>query len=645
MAEEGEDEFLHDSSSLAWVNSLLRALWPKANVALIHFVHEELTPKLQAALPGPLKSVYFSRFSLGDGVPDLGPIDVTRVSESHVQIELGIRYKSFTNVQLASGAGISFGIRELSLSGRLCVALKPLLQACPIVGGVSVYFASQPRVDLEFSGMSAVAQFPGLAKTVQRTVDSLLGNLVLPNFKFFPITSDERVVNITDASAQEPIGILKVQVLGARNLAGANWRMGSVESFTSDPYCIMRLGSTTSRTSTVQGTTNPKWPSAEPAAYFVVYHREQEFHLDVFDEDRGLLQRNFVGLLGRIRGMSVRDLLQRTEGSVCCVVLDTSQVKSGLLHVDDPVNKGLPSEIDLCIEWRELVPRVQVQDMKPHDVAIGLLLVELHAGTGFPEEACDGRRSLRWRCWLDSEEDPPTCSSAGKLLSEEPDFHLPLAQCLYHTVDQLSNRGVPNAEIAEIVDASEAVVSQYLAAKSDFLAKLAERRMARGEERCVELSWHEKLPILVRRRLDASVIISLVDGDDKAVGMLDPIPLHSLLSGDGVTAKETFRLSRDEKVPSPGGAGSRLSAWLFPYCSKPVLARGRYHAVGMSISFCFRALGGARDSKLPAKQATSCPSSNRVRQERRPLEQSNAHLSHKAPQPSERSVRFQSAHQ
>merc|ERR1712217_680451 len=28
----------------------------------------------------------------------------------------------------------------------------------------------------------------------------------------------------------------------------------------------------------------------------------------------------------------------------------------------------------------------------------------------------------------------------------------------------------------------------------------------------------------------------------------------------------------------------RLSSWLFPYCSKPVLARGRYHAVRMDVS-------------------------------------------------------------
>ena len=70
------------------------------------------------------------------------------------------------------------------------------------------------------------------------------------------------------------------------------------------------------------------------------------------DNDQGFLQRNFVGLLGRLR-VTVSQLLSMRENQsgrgagaekVCRYKLDTSEVKTGLLHVDDPVNTGIPSE-------------------------------------------------------------------------------------------------------------------------------------------------------------------------------------------------------------------------------------------------------------------------------------------------------------
>ena len=122
---------------------------------------------------------------------------------------------------------------------------------------------------------------------------------------------------------------------------GANWKMGAVRHFTSNPYCLLRLGGTSFRSSTVKNSTNPDWPLSD-AAYFIVHNREQELQVDVMDNDEGFLQRNFVGLLGRLR-LTVSQLLSGAE-TVKRYKLDTSEVKSGLLHVDDPVNTGIPSE-------------------------------------------------------------------------------------------------------------------------------------------------------------------------------------------------------------------------------------------------------------------------------------------------------------
>jgi Ca2+-dependent lipid-binding protein len=51
--------------------------------------------------------------------------------------------------------------------------------------------------------------------------------------------------------------------------------MGADRNFPSNPYCVLRLGGTSIKTSTVKNSTNPDWPD-EDAAYFIVHNREQE---------------------------------------------------------------------------------------------------------------------------------------------------------------------------------------------------------------------------------------------------------------------------------------------------------------------------------------------------------------------------------
>ena len=70
------------------------------------------------------------------------------------------------------------------------------------------------------------------------------------------------------------------------------------------------------------------------------------------DEEQSFF-RNFVGLLGLVR-LKVTQLSGLSRHK-----LDVSQVKSGLLHVDDPVNTGVPSEVELeCLGWKWEGPNI-----------------------------------------------------------------------------------------------------------------------------------------------------------------------------------------------------------------------------------------------------------------------------------------------
>ncbi|CAK9022560.1 Extended synaptotagmin-2-A (E-Syt2-A) [Durusdinium trenchii] len=591
-----DDEEGCETSSLIWVNSLLKGLWPNAATALENFIKNELTSKLRDGTPF---SLHFARFSLGNGVPSFGPIEVRRHSESHVLLELETRYSSAVDILLTAGStgSLSLGVKRLDFFGKLCLELKPLLDTWPIVGAVIIYFAAQPKLELQFSGI-VDAPMPGLAKRVQAAVDGLFSTLVLPNFKCIQVTSDERMLSLA-ACTREPIGVLKVHVCRGINLAGANWKMGAVRSFTSNPYCVVRLGGTSLCTSTVRNTTNPDWPETD-TAYFIVHNREQEVQVDVMDNDQGFFQRNFVGLLGRLR-VSVSQLLSMRDAAkekVCRYKLDTSQVKSGLLHVDDPVNTGVPSEIDLKYKWLEFAP-ASVSDRadrnhpyETHAEPHGVALVELHFGTGFPEEAA--MKGLRWKCWIQEAGAAAAAavySSSGKS-PEHPDFQTSLPDCLHHAIDRLNALSVDAAEIAAIIEADQAEVEHYLMAKSKHVESEAQRKLEHGEVQCMELSWYETLAVLVSEP-DTSVIhLSLVNARGEVMGHLEPLRALDVMSGtlkEELTCKLT--LEQSHAKPSLSSHVSNFSSWIFPTCTP--ISKGRFQAVQMHFAARYLALAGA----------------------------------------------------
>jgi hypothetical protein len=614
-----------DVGTLSWVNVLLGSIWPKANMALMKYVHDQLTPRLRETLPGPFRGLRFARFTLGKNVPEFGPIEVRRISETHVQVELHMRYFSDVDILIETGtAGISFGVNHLAFVGRLCIALKPLLSTSPVIGGVHVFFASPPHVELKFAGLAlAVSEVPGIESKILGVVEDFFRNsMVLPNMRSFHFTKDEGIMDLTEAASHPPVGVLRVRVVRANNLAGANWQMGMVERFTSDPYCQLRLGKSSARTSTIRGSCDPVWPPTDPSAYFVVYHQEQELEISVCQDDQnGFLRGNFnVGSLGRIPATSVHALLHHHDGgdgktpSNVRIELNTSQVNRGMLHVDDPVNTGVPSYLEIELEWFDLpssaseadlskgVQQLQASALGQHfspllggllrfdslllDSAkealagpVAVVLVELHGASGVPEDAALQKRSLRWQCKLEDHE--PVRSKPGEYSNEDPcSSGLPIHQKLFYVIDRLSEHDMPVPEIASVCDTDQSLIQEYLTRRREFQLE-KDARLRETEEHCIDCKWHETLALVVRRPAESCVQIELVEGDGKVVGFLDPVPLQQVLHDGGVFARSWQKLSPAERADAKPGF---FAAWLLP-CSKPqVASRARYRNLSMQIS-------------------------------------------------------------
>eukprot|EP00434_Breviolum_minutum_P038802 symbB.v1.2.034431.t3/scaffold4443.1/size39582/1 len=323
-----------------------RAMKPSVARALTEFVNQDLTPR--------------------QGTSDS--------LASHLVLDM--QYFSNVDVSVDTGNGLYFGMRHLKCNGKICISLQPLMQQFPIAGAVQIFFPFVPEVDIEFTGLAALGHFPGIEQTIRDSVkDWLRSHFVLPRIKAlsrdkarlcgcfaksWQAMTFSSEVDTIKAVARRPIGVLHAKVLRANNLAGVNCHAFEQGSFTSHPYCILSLGDSSARTSTVRDTTFPKWPEDEEGGYLVVHHREQHLQVEVQAEASGsLFSHNFTGFLGSIAcrvGQLRRWPVQDESGKrTSTLTLDTLRVNRELLHVDDPVSRGVPSTLDLEVQWYDIV--------------------------------------------------------------------------------------------------------------------------------------------------------------------------------------------------------------------------------------------------------------------------------------------------
>eukprot|EP00435_Cladocopium_sp_Y103_P061287 s679_g22.t7 len=540
-------ESFADLDSLSWLNVLLshagkfkRKLWHFSEAWTLDLA----TPcRLQSSLPSFFRNIRFSRFTLGSKSPELGPVQVMHAKDK-VDIVLDMQYLSNVDVSIDTGNGVGFGMRHLNCNGKICISLQPIMQQFPITGAAQIFFPFVPeavsevspdkscrlglwQLDIEFTGLAALGHFPGIEKTMRDAVkDWLKSHFVLPRSKAVMFSKE---VDPIKALSRRPMGVLRAKVLRARNLAGVNCHAFEEGSFTSHPYCILSLGDSSARTSTVRDTTFPDWPVDESGGYFLVHHREQRLQVEVQAEASGsLFSHNFTGFLGSVScriGHLRRWSIQDGSGIRCSTLnLNTSQVNRELLHVDDPVSRGVPSTLDLEIQWFDIVegPALSAQ--------LQAIWVELLKGTGFPMEANVGR-GLRWRTWIEENEDHAKVSPKGQTCGSELQFpQVAINPRLFPVIDNLSCRGYLVKDIAEILGINEELVTSYIRAREDFQRSQAELVQAQSKDDYrVDLQWFDiAVHLLDASHLPKKLHIALYDSKDAEVGRLEPISVRSL---------------------------------------------------------------------------------------------------------------------
>lgn len=236
---------------------------------------------------------------------------------------------------------------------------------------------------------------------------------------------------------------------------------------------------------------------------------------------------------------------------------------------------------------------------------MALLCVEIHKGTGFPQEAIGQKLGLRWRSVLQHEgqnNDNAQVSRRGQLCDvvqiEFPD--VPIHPRLHSVIDKLAQRKYSIPDIAQIVGVDNPdTVTTYLHLKEQYLQKYQEKvRVERHEDHRVNLQWYETLTHMLHEKDTASLRLELLDGEDNAVGLIGPLSLKELFNNYSSAAPR-----RSHSLYLPRGGQGGLAAWFAPARKMPV-ATERFVTVELQLSARLRYL---RPSHLPKSSGQSFP--------------------------------------
>lgn len=293
--------------SLTWLNWGVAKLWPYCEGMLQNTLKELVEPMLRDVLPGPLKGITFSKVSLGNTLPKLGPImAMARDHEGfEIQFNIHVAYQGDANIVIDTGIA-TIGISHISLKGMLSVKLKPIIPEIPIVAGVQLFFINPPKLDLTWTGQLEFANLSVIRDAVMAAINwALVQFVVLPNLMVIQYDFDTlETFDIVRLEDVLPQAVLELTVIEAQRLPAAdiNILFGS----SSDPYAVVELGSQQRKTEVKKRTLNPRWNAT---MCFLLHSVHQDLTITVKDHDLATKD----DLLGKTRNLRALDAIQWVE--------------------------------------------------------------------------------------------------------------------------------------------------------------------------------------------------------------------------------------------------------------------------------------------------------------------------------------------
>ncbi|CAJ1078794.1 extended synaptotagmin-3 isoform X2 [Xyrichtys novacula] len=321
---------------------------------------ENIQPAVRQSSPA-LKMFTFTKIHFGHI-----PLKITgmkaythEVDRREVILDMNICYEGDVDIDAEVQPPITAGVKGLKLQGMMRVILEPLIGQAPLVGGVTYFFIRRPTLEINWTGMTNLLDTPAFSSLSEETIMDIIASLmVLPNRMCIPLIDQ---VKVDQMRFPLPRGVVRVHLLGARDLVAKDTYMMGLVKGKSDPYATLRVGNRHFQSKTVKENLHPTWNEVYE---FVVHEAPgQELEVDLFDEDTD--KDDFIGKYH----------------------LDLGEVKREK-EMDQwfPLD-GVPSgEVHLKLQWFSLKTDPNLETESTDNFACAMLAVYLDNATNLPKD-------------------------------------------------------------------------------------------------------------------------------------------------------------------------------------------------------------------------------------------------------------------
>ncbi|NP_001170442.1 uncharacterized protein [Zea mays] len=264
-----------------WLNKHLSKLWPFVVEAATVVVKESVEPLLDDYRPPGIKSLKFSKFSLGNVSPKIEGIRIQNLQPGQIIMDIDFRWGGNPSIILAVDAVVAslpIQLKDLQVYTVIRVIFQ-LSEDIPCISAVVVALLADPEPKIQYTlkaiGGSLTA-VPGLSDMIDDTVDSIVSDMLLwPHRHVVKLG-----VNVDTSDLElKPQGRLSVTVVKATSLRNKEM-IGK-----SDPYVKLYVRPMFKvKTKVIDDDLNPEWN--ETFDLIVEDKETQSVIFEVYDEDK-----------------------------------------------------------------------------------------------------------------------------------------------------------------------------------------------------------------------------------------------------------------------------------------------------------------------------------------------------------------------
>lgn len=246
--------------------------------------------------------------------------------------------------------------------GRIKIIITPLFRDIPVVGNISICFLNTPQIDWELTGFLRLLNWNFLKYFVSR---------VIAYFFLSPSRMSFRIANtipVRELKLMEPIGLVRVDVIEAKNLPKADSKVGCC-TIRADAYCMVKVEEKEMTTQVVSSNLFPKW---KRQFNFMLHNTiENKVTATVWDEDNK--EDQFIGMFA----IPVRFFVKNKEANGQEYEVELRDIKGRIL------NKKVKPTLAFRVTWFEIeAGEEKLKKSYSSDLPVAVLSVLVDSATG-----------------------------------------------------------------------------------------------------------------------------------------------------------------------------------------------------------------------------------------------------------------------